>query len=440
MVRPLELPDDIESLKQLVLESIEAAEAARAALIIEQLKVEKLRFEIARFKRSRYGRSSEQLAQLELSIEDLEASHAALPAALQAPASVPASKPVRKGLPTTLPREEIVHAVACTCTTCGGPLRPAGEDVAEMLEWIPARYKVIRHIRPKFACERCEILVQAPAPTRPIARGLAGPGLLAHVLVSKFADHLPLYRQSQIFARDGIDLERSTLADWVGGASALLSPLVEALGQYVLSADKVHADDTPVPVLCPGRGSTRQARLWTYVRDDRPCGSADPPAVFYRYSPDRKGERPREHLSAYRGILQADAYAGFEALYGERIQEAACWAHCPEPRFMRGASCVTAEIVRELRSMTPDNNGGPIRWNQGKPADRAWATRDVRGWAKGRSVPRNARVHRASSASWCSRSGWWSRCWHGRGNHGSRLYRLQLATRPPRSCVAACAA
>jgi transposase len=214
MVRPLELPDDIESLKRLVLESIEAAEAARAALIIEQLKVEKLRFEIARFKRSRYGRSSEQLAQLELSIEDLEASHAALPAALQAPASVPASKPVRKGLPTTLPREEIVHAVACTCTTCGGPLRPAGEDVAEMLEWIPARYKVIRHIRPKFACERCEILVQAPAPTRPIARGLAGPGLLAHVLVSKFADHLPLYRQSQIFARDGIDLERSTLADW----------------------------------------------------------------------------------------------------------------------------------------------------------------------------------------------------------------------------------
>jgi transposase len=327
MVRTIELPDDVESLKQLVLESIEAAEAARAALIIEQLKVEKLRFEIARFKRARYGRSSEQLSQLELTIEDLEASHAALPAALQAPCPVPASKPVRKTLPKTLPREELVHAVACTCSACGGPLRPAGEDVAEMLEWIPARYKVIRHVRPKFTCERCEILVQAPAPARPIARGLAGPGLLAHVLVSKFADHLPLYRQSQIFAREGIDLERSTLADWVGGASALLSPLVEALGKYVLGADKVHADDTPVPVLCPGRGSTRQGRLWTYVRDDRPSGSADPPAVFYRYSPDRKGERPREHLSVYRGILQADAYAGFEALYGERIQEAACWAH-----------------------------------------------------------------------------------------------------------------
>jgi transposase len=196
-----------------------------------------------------------------------------------------------------------------------------------MLEWVPGRYKVLRHVRPKFACERCDTLIQAPAPARPIARGLAGPGLLAHVLVGKYADHLPLYRQSQIFARDGIDLDRSTLADWVGGVSALCAPLVDSLARYVLGAEKLHADDTPVPVLCPGRGTTRQGRLWTYVRDDRPAASLEPPAVWFQYSPDRKGERPRGHLASFTGILQADAYAGFGHLYGERIQEAACWAH-----------------------------------------------------------------------------------------------------------------
>jgi hypothetical protein len=147
------------------------------------------------------------------------------------------------------------------------------------------------------------------------------------VLVSKYCDHLPLYRQSQIYAREGIDLDRSTLADWVGGASALLEPLVKAIGRYALGAYKIHADDTPVPVLLPGRGTTKQGRLWTYVRDDRPAGSADPAAVFFRYSPDRKGERPRAHLANFTGVLQADAYAGFDQLYGEKIKEAACWAH-----------------------------------------------------------------------------------------------------------------
>jgi transposase len=332
MPRPTKLPDDVESLKRLVLESYEQADSARAALIIEQLKVEKLRFEIACLKRARYGRSSEQLdtqiTQLQLTIEDLEASQAELPSHLKPPEPAPpVSKPVRRPLPSELPREEIVHAAPSCCPTCGGDLHAAGEDVSEMLEWVPGRYKVLRHVRAKLSCGRCEKLVQARAPARPIARGIAGPGLLAHVLVSKYQDHLPLYRQSQIFAREGIDLERSTLADWVGGASELLTPLVKSSGRYVLSAQKLHADDTPVPVLCPGRGSTRQGRLWTYVRDDRPAGSTEPPAVFFRYSPDRKAERPREHLARFRGVLQADAYAGFEQLYGERIQEAACWAH-----------------------------------------------------------------------------------------------------------------
>jgi transposase len=170
--------------------------------------------------------------------------------------------------------------------------------------------------------------VQAEAPSRPIARGLAGPGLLAHVLVSKYADHLPLYRQSTIYAREGVELPRSTLAQWVGGAHYLLRPLVEALRRYVLATDKLHGDDTPIPVLAPGNGKTATGRLWTYVRDDRPAGSEAAPAVWFAYSPNRKGEHPAKHLKTFRGILQADAYAGFGALYGSgRVVPAACWAH-----------------------------------------------------------------------------------------------------------------
>ena len=206
-------------------------------------------------------------------------------------------------------------AATCTCPECGGVLRALGEDVAEMLEYVPQHWKVIRHVRPKYSCARCEQILQAPAPSRPIARGVPGPGLLAHVLVSKYCDHLPLYRQSQIYAREGIELERSTLAEWVGAASALMQPLVEALGAYVLAAEKLHADDTPVPVLAPGTGKTKQGRLWDYVRDDRPAGSTDPPAVWLRYSPDRKGKHPCEHLKDFGGILQADGYAGFNGLY-----------------------------------------------------------------------------------------------------------------------------
>src|SRR5581483_6418116 len=203
--------------------------------------------------------------------------------------------------------------------------------------YVPGRYQVIRHVRPKLSCAICQKIVQAPAPSRPIARGLAGPGFLAHVLVSKYCDHLPLYRQCQIYAREGFDLDRSTLADWVGGASALLEPLVNAVGRYVFGTYKIHGDDTPVPVLCPGRRTTKEGRLWTYVRDDRPAASPDPPAVFFRYSPDRKGERPRAHLTNFTGVLQADAYAGFDRLYGERIKEAACWAHYPELPVIRSA-------------------------------------------------------------------------------------------------------
>jgi transposase len=209
-----------------------------------------------------------------------------------------------------------------------------GEDASEMLEYIPSRFKVIRHVRPKLACSRCDKIVQAAAPSRPIARGLAGPGLLAHVLVSKYADHLPLYRQSQIFARSGIDLDRSTLADWVGGAHELLSPLVEALADHVLAGTHLHADDTPYPVLAPGTGKTKIARIWTYVRDERSWGSEIPPGVLFRYTPDRKGVHPRTHLASFAGALHADGYAGFDRLFETgRIHEIACWAHARRKFF-----------------------------------------------------------------------------------------------------------
>jgi transposase len=207
-------------------------------------------------------------------------------------------------------------------------MRRLGEDVTEVLEMVPARFKVVRHVRPKFSCRACETITQAPMPSLPIERGRPGAGLLAHVLVGKYADHLPLYRQAEIYARDGVDLDRSTLADWVGKAAWLLRPLVEALGREVTRAERLFADDTPVPVLAPGTSKTRTGRLWAYVRDDRPFGGKAPPAALYRYTPDRRGEHPRRHLEAFSGFLQADGYAGFKGLYDTgRISEVACWAH-----------------------------------------------------------------------------------------------------------------
>jgi transposase len=323
-----DLPNDIEILKQIVIEQ-------RGRLLSNTLQIEQLKLQLAKLRRIQFGRSFEQIdaqiAQLELTLEDLEVRSATASPAVTA-ALPERVKPVRRPLPESLPRETFVHLTACNCPECGTELNALGEDVAEMLEYVPSHFKVIRHVRPKLSCPKCQAIVQAEAPSRPIARGLAGPALLAHVLVSKYCDHLPLYRQSQIYAREGIDLDRSTLADWVGSASALLEPLVTAISRHVLSADKLHADDTPVPVLCPGRGTTRQGRLWTYVRDDRPAGIETPPAVWFAYSPDRKGEHPRRHLRDFKGILQADGYAGFDRLYNDAdpshpIREAACWAH-----------------------------------------------------------------------------------------------------------------
>jgi transposase len=341
---PACLPDldglDPDSLKALVIaKHLESLEQHKS----DSEQIEHLKLVIEKYRRMIFGRKSEKLTgeleQLEFRLEELETAQAAEQAAQAAteatqPTSTPAdskrrSRPARKPLPEDLPREVVTHLPAHnSCPDCGGALRQFGEDVSEQLERIPATFKVIRHVRPKFACAGCESVVEAPAPARPIDRGLPGPGLLAHVLVSKYGDHLPLYRQSQIYAREGVDIDRSTLAGWVGAASELLAPLVDQIRKHVLAASKIHADDTPVPVLAPGNGKTRTGRLWTYVRDERPAGFSTAPAVWFAYSEDRKGEHPRRHLKDFKGALQADAYAGFHHLYGDgAIYEVACWAH-----------------------------------------------------------------------------------------------------------------
>jgi len=296
--------------------------------------IARLKLMVDKFRHMMFGRKSEklvvQLEQMELQLEELEADQAEAASVADSvkPDAVGKPRGTRKPLPEHLPREIVTHSPASDgCPECGGSLRQFGEDVSEQLEYIPENFRVIRHVRPKFACSGCDRIVEAPAPSRPIQRGLAGPGLLAHVLVSKYCSHLPLYRQSEIFARQGVEIERSTLAGWVGAASDLLSPLVMALRKHVMSGMKLHADDTPIPVLAPGNGKTRTGRLWTYVRDDRPAGDETPPAVWFAYSEDRRGEHPRQHLKSFRGALQADAYAGFHHLYGGDIYEAACWAH-----------------------------------------------------------------------------------------------------------------
>jgi transposase len=395
------LPTDIDSLQ--------------AMLVERDLMIEKLKLQIARMKRARFGTSSEQLdthiLQLELIVEDLESASAQLAttatpipvteangANAAGTASTSDPVPVRRALPAYLPRERVVHDArngdAGGCKHCGAEasaLTKLGEDESEILEYIPARFKVIVQVRPKYLCGDCQSICQADAPTRALDRSYAGPGLLAHVLTGKYADHLPLYRQSEIYAREGVALSRSTLADWVGGTVKLLAPLIEALANYVKGAGKLHADDTPVPVLQPGRGTTKTGRLWTYVRDDRASGASaahgntgntDAPAVWFAYSPDRKGEHPFHHLQSFKGVLQADGYAGFERLYqrldehGEpEIVEAACWAHVRRKFFdlhtLQGSG-IAHEALQRISALY-----GVEQSVRGKPPDERQRMRQV---------------------------------------------------------------
>jgi len=371
MLNAADLPDDIAALKALLLARDEQILGLEAQLNTRAAEIEHLKLMIARLRRMQFGRKSEkldhQIEQLELQLEDLQADEAEAEREMSEADPAPRKKSVRRPLPDHLPRDEKIYAPGTdACPSCGGGLRHLGEDVAEQLEYVPASFRVIRHVRPKLACSCCDAIVQAPAPSRPIERGIAGPGLLAHVLVAKFADHLPLYRQAVIYARDGVDLDRALLASWVGAASALLRPLVDAIRRHVLASAKLHADDTPIPVLAPGNGKTKTARLWTYVRDDRPSGDTAPPAVWFAYTPDRKGIHPQTHLAKFKGVLQADAYAGFNALYEDgTIQEAACWAHARRKFYdlhEARPSALTTEALRrigELYSVEAEIRGKP---------------------------------------------------------------------------------
>ncbi len=338
--------------------------AAKASIQLTTLEIEKLKAQLAKLRRMQFGQSSERLTrmidQLELQLEELEMVEAAETSGANAGVSAPVTgrrQAKRLPLPEHLPRRDIVHAApgGDDCVACGGTMAKLGESVTEVLDYVPGRFHVLRHIRPKLACQRCDAIVQAPAPALPIPRGKAGPALLAHVLVSKYADHLPLYRQAEIYARDGVDLDRSTMADWVGQVSWLLQPLVNRIRDHVFAAAKIHTDDTPVPVLAPGSGRTKTGRLWVYARDDRNWQGSDPPAAVYFYSPDRRGERPRSHLAGFSGFLPADGYGGYDQLYNASrkpgtIVEVACWAYTRRKLFdeWKGTRSVTARTGIEL--------------------------------------------------------------------------------------------
>lgn len=321
------------------------------ALKMAQLTIDKMKVELAYLRRMKYGRSSEKLEQAQLELVGGQVAQLAV----EAPADAgtddggddglksnvtsldterkkrePKTRPGLRELPAHLPRRTVVHAPqgACGCTACGGDLREIGQDVSEVLDYEPGTFHVVRHVRPKLACAGCKTITQALAPTRAMDRCMAGAGLLTHMVVSKFADHVPLYRLCQIYGRDGVEMSRSTITDMVGNCALMLTPLADAIGRYVRKAEKVHGDDTPIRALGGKGKKARTARLWVYVRDDRPSGDQAPAAVWFQYSADRKGEHPARHLKKFSGILQADAFAGYNKLYDDgRIIEAACWSH-----------------------------------------------------------------------------------------------------------------
>ena len=350
-----DLPEDPAELRRFASELQRSLVALEAEIQAKSLLVEKLKFQLAVLRRARFGRSSEkldaQIEQLELLIGDLEETEAERSAlgdrSGRASAMPPATKKpsVRAPLPSHLPIETVTHDAPCVCPACGGTkFGRIGADEREVLEYVPAHFKRVLHVRPKMSCRACESVVQAPMPSLPIEKGRPGPQLLAQVIVSKYCDHLPLHRQSAIYARAGVEIDRScpsgqargqALAGWVGHMAALLEPLAERVARHVRGGATIHADDTIVPVLDPGRGRTKTGRLWAAVRDERPWASSDPPAVFYLYSPDQTAGHAHALLKGCRGHLHADGYAGFGRLYDADaatgapapLIEVACWAH-----------------------------------------------------------------------------------------------------------------
>ncbi len=347
-------PEDVDALKALLTSALRKADEAEARLAnalaresATQAVIAHLKLQIAKLRREQYGASAERtrhlLEQMELQLEDLEGDAAEddLTAETAAKATTVAAferkRPVRKPFPEHLPRERVVVPAPCSCPACGGTrLSKLGEDITETLEVIPRAWKVIQTVREKFTCRDCEKITQPPAPFHVVPRGWAGPSFLAMLSFEKYGQHQPLNRQAERFSREGVPLSTSTLADQVGAAAFALTPLYRLIEAHVLAADRLHGDDTTVPVMA--RGKTDTARLWVYVRDDRPFAGADPPAALFHYSRDRRGEHPRAHLASWSGILQADAYGGYGELYREgrdpgTVLEAGCFAHARRKFF-----------------------------------------------------------------------------------------------------------
>ncbi|EBG1930091.1 IS66 family transposase [Salmonella enterica] len=404
-----ELPDDIEQLKAMLRQQQARLRQYAGQVAGYEQEIERLKAQLDKLRRMLFGQSSEkkrhklenQIRQAEKRLSELENRLSTARGYLEDAAAVTESpetspppeqsvvdtpavashKSSRKPLPAELPRETHRLLPAETaCPACGGELKVMGETISEQLEIINTAFKVIETVRPKLACSRCDVIVQAPLPPKPIERSYTSPGLLARILVSKYGEHIPLYRQSEIYARQGVELSRKTMMRWVSEMADRLSPLYIALNSYVLEAGKVHTDDTPVKVLAPGSGKTKTGRLWVYVRDDRNAGSSLPAAVWFAYSADRKGEHPQQHLAEYQGVLQADAYSAYDALYETgRVKEAACLAHARRKihdEDARRPTEMTQEALRRIAELYAIE--AEIR---GSPADERLAVR------KARSVP-----------------------------------------------------
>ena len=354
MLMEADLPDDVQALRALVLEQAREIDALK----VFKAEIERLKAIIDALQRHRFGRRSEQIDpdQFELALEEVETALAEAEHARDNASRAPAErlrKANRGSLPAHLERiEQVVDIDDKACPCCGGALHQIGEDVAERLDVVPTTFRVLVTRRPRYGCRSCEsAVVQAPAPARIVEGGIPTEALIAQVLVAKYADHLPLYRQAQIYARQGVQLDRSTLADWVGRAAWYLRPLRDHVLERLRRSQRLFADETTAPVLDPGRGRTKTGQLWAYARDDRPWGGDDPPMVAYVYAADRKGERAEAHLGDFAGILQVDGYGGYAALARRRqqISLAFCWAHVRRKFYeLADTSPVATEVLRRV--------------------------------------------------------------------------------------------
>ena len=333
---PLDSQDELAALRVLVAEQAAKLERQEAEVTKRDSIISLLRAQLELLRHRQHGPASEKIdrkiEQFELMLEEIEAARAEaemrsgklpLPELDDAPA-----KPKRKPLPDGLPTEELVYAAPCSCPTCGGTsFLKAADKVVQVMEHVPASVKIVRHVEKRMICRDCDTTVSGEMPTLPIEKGKPGPGLLAHIMVAKFDDHIPLYRLSEMYDRLGIDISRSVMADWMGRVSVLLSPLILLIRAHIAAVDRIHTDDTPVDVLDPGRGKTKTGRVWVYVFDGSGYQDPTPRAIAYYYSPDRKGAHPADHLADFSGVMHADGYGGYKKLYGNQIIEAACMAH-----------------------------------------------------------------------------------------------------------------